>query len=233
MGNRWWQHLHIALPVFAVNAGELGSHPCPVTTGFGVILLPLTQCSHCPSLRVCQQRFPAVHPSELVLGGSPADGWGLGRFCPVCRGRCFPWLCPWENSNPSGAAAAFRAWCRGAHINPPACCAATAILKVFVSMGRTHVTVPSLLIQPSVPTEGTSVFVPQPSVLNEADLFCALPPSSGACLDVKVKLQSQRIDFSEPHQGHMLITRLGIFLHISPHKHTLIKYSLEHKKCFC
>lgn len=95
-----------------------------------------------------------------------------------------------------------------------------------------RVTVPSLLIRPSVPTEGTSAFVPQPSVLNEADLFCALPPGSGAHLDVKVKLQYQRIGFSQPHQGDMLITRLGIFLHISPHKHTLIKYSLEHEKCF-
>lgn len=167
-----------------------------------------------------------------MLGDSPADGWGLGRFCPVCRGHCLPWLCLWKNSKPSGAAAAFQVWCRGARIHPPACCAATAILKVSVSMGMTRVTVPSLLIRPSVPTEGTSAFVPQPSVLNEADLFCALPPGSGAHLDVKVKLQYQRIGFSQPHQGDMLITRLGIFLHISPHKHTLIKYSLEHEKCF-
>lgn len=63
-------------------------------------------------------------------------------------------------------------------------------------------------------------------------VLCALPPSSGTHLDVKVKLQHQRIDFSEPRQGDMLIARLGIFLHVSPHKHTLIKYSLEHKKCF-
>lgn len=34
MENRCWQHLHTALLVFAVNAGELGSHPCPVITRF-------------------------------------------------------------------------------------------------------------------------------------------------------------------------------------------------------
>lgn len=171
------------------------------------ILVPVPECSHCPSLQTCQQWFQQdVHPPD-VAGWFTCPWKGLGSFWPVCRAHCLPWLCLWKSSKPSGAAAhAFWAWCG---------------LTSNVLCWHCH------------PRAAHVCGVCHCSLsLNKAGLFCALPASSGARLGVKVKLQHPRIDFSEPHQGDMLIARLGIFLHVSPHKHTLIKYSLEHKKCF-
>lgn len=98
-------------------------------------------------------------------------------------------------------------------------------------MGTDLVPITFFLMEPSMPTKGISAFAPQSCTLNEANLFCALPPSSSARLDVKVKLHYRRVVFSQASQGDMLIVWLRIFLHISRHKHTLIKDSLECKKC--
>lgn len=65
----------------------------------------------------------------------------------------------------------------------------------------------------------------------EAHLLHAVPPISSAHLAVKVTLHCQAVGFSEAHWRDESLVRLRVSLHVSPHKHTLIKHSLECKKC--
>lgn len=79
-----------------------GCHPCPVITGF--------QHHPCPTARVLSLPLfggvPAVVsscagmyiPDLCWVIHLPLDGFG--RFCPVCRAPCLPWLCPWKNTKP-------------------------------------------------------------------------------------------------------------------------------------
>lgn len=156
---------------------------------------------------------------------------GLWSCCPVCRGCCLPCLCPWKESKPSGACCCCLTLLWSACLKPLACCAVIGILRVSTTISMNLVPITFLVIEPSMTTEGFSAFVPQSCTVNEANLFCTLLPSSSAVLDVKVKLCYQRTDFSWAYREDILIIWLRIFLHISPHKHTLIKYSLEYKKC--
>lgn len=193
MGSQWWQHLLILSLVLGMNPEELSSHPFPTITS-----ISLSSLFHGDSELISPPGWffadvPAVAfrlpvddvPLRACAGLMRADSWGGGlqSCCPVCRGHWLPGGLQKE-SKPSGVY----------------CCVLSLLegLPAWSLCPALSALAPSGLPPPlpCVPAEGMQRLC-QSCTLNETNLFCTWPPTSSACLDVKVKLHYyRRIDFT-------------------------------------
>lgn len=107
MGSSWWQHLHIPLLVFAMNPGDLSTHPFPVITSISVSSFSFHLVPP-PGRNVPTVAFQLprdVHPPpslcwadaswQLMAGSEVA---ALFAEVAACLGFCL-----WKESKPSGA----------------------------------------------------------------------------------------------------------------------------------
>lgn len=134
--NPWWQHLHVALLVFALNPVELGAvsdHRIPVPSLF--------QCQSALTAPLCRRAssgFSRMYIPQMLLGDSPAHGRGLGASglsaeLTACLGFVFG-----RAANPQELLLMLSEPGAGSH---QTCCAGTATLELPMSV--VCVTVPS------------------------------------------------------------------------------------------
>lgn len=162
---------------------------------FGVILLLLRYQSHLPprddSLLTClQQHLDCQGMYVLTQAGvglmHPDERWQALKLLP-CLQRLLPASAvPTEGEQTP----------RRVPTSNQGCCTIPGSLRVSITMGMNLIPITFFLMEPSMPTEGISAFVPQSCTINEANLFCTWSPGSSGHSDMKVKLHYQRTDFS-------------------------------------